>query len=700
MEQRKTKAMSAQNISSEVLTVALAGNPNSGKTTVFNELTGARQHVANYPGVTVEKKEGEKEYAGRVMHFVDLPGTYSLSAYSLEELIARDFILKENPDVIVNVVDASNLERNLYLTTMLLELERPVVVALNMMDEAEAQGKQIDVGLLEQFLGVPVVPLVARRGEGVEELLRRIVQTAEQGQPRRVQISLGPELEPHIAQLTESIRTAGLDKEAPARWLAIKLLEDDQQVRQRFARAGTAGQAILSHAEAARRHLREMIGDDAEIAIADRRYGFVSGACREAVRIVPLERVDWSARVDAIVTHRLLGLPILFLFMWAMFELVFRLGHPLMQGLENLFSWLAWLVQSVLPEGILQSLIADGIIGGVGGVLVFLPNILLLFLAISFLEDSGYMARAAFVIDRIMHQVGLHGKSFISMLLGFGCTVPAVMSTRMLESPRERLLTILVLPLMSCGARLPVYVLLAGAFFPPALAGKIILLVYLIGVGLALALARLFSQTLLKGQDRPFVMELPPYRWPTLKGTLVHMWERGWLYLKKAGTTILAMSICMWMLLSFPRLPREPSWTESQYAQAAIAYSYAGRLGQTLEPLLRPLGFDYRIATALVAGLAAKEIVVSTLGTIYSLGAQEGAPTQLQEALRRDPLFSPLTAFSLMLFVLIYPPCVSSTAVIYRETGSWKWTGFAVGYTVALAWIVCFVVYQCGRIFV
>lgn len=683
---------------SRALTVALAGNPNSGKTTVFNELTGARQHVGNYPGVTVEKKEGEREFGGRTIHFVDLPGTYSLSAYSLEEVVARNFVIEEKPDVIVDVVDAGNLERNLYLTSMFLELNRPVVVALNMMDVAEGKGKQIDVALLSQLLGMPVVPLVARRGQGITELLEAVVKAADEPTEHTVEINFGPELEPHIKQLADELSSRGLDRNQPARWLAIKLLENDSQIRQQLEQQGADGAAVLERADQARRHLHEIIGDDAEVALADRRYGFVSGACREAVISLQLHRTDWSQRVDAVVTHRVVGIPIFFLFMWIMFELVFRLGNPAMNLLDRLFAWLATVVTSVIPPGALQSLIADGIIGGVGGVLVFLPNILLLFLAISFLEDSGYMARAAFVVDRVMHQVGLHGKSFISMLIGFGCGVPAILSTRMLESPRERLVTILVVPLMSCGARLPVYILLAGAFFPPGMAGKLIFIIYALGVLLALGMARLFSRYVIKTVARPFVMELPPYRWPTAKGTAVHMWDRGWMYIKKAGTTILAMSICMWFLLSHPALPRDPNLTNQQYSQAAVAYSYAGRLGKALEPALRPLGFDYRIGTALVAGLAAKEIVVSTMGTIYSLGDSDEKSPELREALRRDPTYNPLVAFTLMLFVLIYPPCASATATIYKETCSWKWTAFAVGYTCGLAWLVCFIVYQVGRL--
>lgn len=732
--------------------VALAGNPNSGKTTLFNELTGSHQHVGNYPGVTVEKKEGDREYAGHRLHFVDLPGTYSLTAYSLEEVVARNFILHDKPDVVVDVVDASNLERNLYLASMFLELDVPVVLALNMMDVAETKGKHINVELLSELFGLPVVPIVARSGHGADKLLDTVLAAAAEGRPRQIRINYGPELEQHIEELTVEVEAQRLRlrqeeaapgprhgpghpgrrgpwrhprrgwgrrrrdgsgprgvhadlaladislAELPARWTAIKLLEDDSQVRQRVEQLEAEGEALLRLTDAAREHIAQVYGDDPEIALADRRYGFVSGACREVVTSVSQSRRDWSERVDTVLANRVLGLPIFFLLMWVMFEGVFRLGNPLMLGLEIFFNWLHATATAYLPPGQLQSLIADGVVGGVGGVLVFLPNILLLFVAISLFEDSGYMSRAAFVVDRVMHRVGLHGKSFISMLIGFGCSVPAVLATRTLESPRERLVTILVVPLMSCGARLPVYILLTGAFFSPQAAGKVIFAVYALGVLLALLMAKLFSSYLFPGPPTPFVMELPPYRFPTLKGTLIHMWERGWLYVRKAGTTILAMSIVMWFLLSHPIVPTDPALTAGQNAERAILHSYAGRLGKALEPALKPLGFDYKVATGLFAGLAAKEIIVSTFGTIYSLEGTDEKSQELRGALQADPGLNPLVAFTLMVFVLIYIPCVSTVAAIYKETCSWKWTLFAVGYTCALAWLVGFVVYQTGML--
>lgn len=682
------------------IVVGLAGNPNSGKTTVFNELTGAHQHVGNYPGVTVEKKEGRLQHRGYDFHIVDLPGTYSLTAYSPEELVARSFVVQDQPDVVVDVVDASNLERNLYLATQFIELDQPTVVALNMMDVAENAGKTIDDEMLGQLFGIPMVPTVAPKHEGFKELLDTIIEVAETKRDPQVQMNFGAELESHIEELTEAIDADGpLDGLKP-RWIAIKLLENDAEVRKLVEKEASDPQGLLSIAESARVHVAQVVGDDAEIAITDRRYGFVSGAVREAMHHDQLHRVDWSDAVDRVVVSRMLGLPIFIFCMWAMFEVVFRLGAPAMGWIETFFTLLGEHVATMLPEGELQSLVVDGIIAGVGGVLIFVPNIALLFLAISILEDSGYMARAAFVVDRVMHRVGLHGKSFIPMLIGFGCTVPAIMATRTLEQRRDRIVTILISPLMSCGARLPVYVLLAGAFFAPAVAGKVIFSVYIIGVALAMVMALVFRVFLLKGSTTPFVMELPPYRMPTVRGVLIHVWERAWLYIKKAGTVILVFAIALWVLLSYPKPPESQlaGLDEQAAATYALEYSAAGRVGKAIEPVIRPLGFDWKIGVALVAGFGAKEVVVSTLGTTYSIGEADEESGDLREALRRDPVLSPLVAYVLMLFVLIYVPCLAAVAVTWRETNSWKWPLFMVAYTCTLAWIVSFIVYQGGRL--
>lgn len=679
-------------------TIALAGNPNSGKTTIFNQLTGAKQHVGNYPGVTVETKAGTCRHNDVEFRVIDLPGAYSLTAYSPEELVARNFIIHEKPDAVVDIVDTSNLERNLYLTIQLLELETPVVVALNMFDEAQWQGRAVNVPLLSKLLGVPLVPTVGTRGEGIDELLETVQRVAETHQRPQVQPNLGRELEEHLRELAALVTEAGLDKNVPARWIALKLLEADAEVNAFVEAHAPAGSHLLTEADRIRTHLERIVGDDAEIAIADRRYGFAAGACHEATRVTQTQRLDWTAAVDRIVLSRLLGIPIFVIFMWFLFEMVFRLGAGPTRWIEALFSWIGQEVTAALPPGELRSLLVDGVVAGVGGVVVFLPNIMLLFFGIALLEDSGYMARAAFVVDRIMHRVGLHGKSFIPMLIGFGCNVPAFMGTRTLESGRDRLVTILVIPFMSCGARLPVYLVIAGAFFAPATAGHIIFGLYALGIALAFSAALLFRKVLLKGPSTPFVMELPPYRVPTVRGMLIHMWERAKLFLQKAGTVILAVSIVVWFLLTHPNPPGRVSILPAeQRTNAGLASSYAGRLGRFLEPALKPFGANWKIGIGLVTGVAAKEVVVSTLGTVYSLGETDGNTRELRVALQHDPGLGPLNAFAVMVFVLVYVPCVASLAVIFRETQSWKWTLFVMLYTTTLAWILATLVYQGGR---
>ncbi len=686
----------------ETIVVALAGNPNSGKTTLFNSLTGARQHVGNYPGVTVERKEGHTEFEQHHLDIVDLPGTYSLTPYSLEELVARNFVVEERPDVVVDVVDATNLERNLYLATQFIELNVPVIIVLNMIDMAEAQGLRIDAELLGQLLGVKIIPMVATTGFGKQELLEAVVDVAARHARPTATIHFGNELEPHIAGLTEALDLSTLDDKMgiSPRWLAIKLLEDDAEVVADLTERVPDPQPLLTKVARVRQHVEEILGEDAEIAIGDRRYGFIAGACRRAVTTVKSKRIDVTDVIDDIVTNRIVGIPIFLLLMWLMFEMVFKLGDPPMGWIETGFEALGDVVSAAMPPGELRSLIVDGIIGGVGGVLVFVPNILLLFLAIAFIEDTGYMARAAFVVDKLMHKIGLHGKSFIPMLIGFGCTVPAVMACRTIDDEKNRLTTILVTPLMSCSARLPVYLLLTGAFFPAAVAGKVIFAIYILGVLLAALMALIFRKSLFPGDTTPFVMELPPYRMPTLRGLLVHMWERTWMYVKKAGTVILVASVIIWALLTHPTPPAQltAGASEEQAASDAAAYSYAGRFSKALEPVIRPLGFDWKIGTALFAGFAAKEIVVSTLGTVYSLGDTDEEDDSLRAALVSDPQFDPLVALTLMVFVLIYVPCLAVVAVVKKETNSWKWPAFLIAYTTGLAWIVSFILYQGGRL--
>ncbi len=660
------------------IVVALAGNPNSGKTSLFNELTGARQHVGNWPGVTVEKKEGFLVHEGQKIRVVDLPGTYSLGAYSEDEVIARNFIIKGTPDVVVNVVDASNLERNLYLTVQLLEMGANVVVALNMFDEAQAKNIEIDVRKLSQLLGVPVVPTVAIRGQGVRELLASVLQVSQKKEPSYLRINYGQEVEEEIAKIEAIIKKKSLvPRGYSPRWVAIKLLENDELIlkesRSRSIRE------VIAQIDKSKKRIFEILGDDPESIIADRRYGFTYGLVRETVtkRSTTEERLSLSDKIDLVVTNRYLGIPIFFFALWAVFQFTFTVGNPLIEYIEAFFEWLGGVVSALIADKMLASLVVDGIIGGVGSVLSFIPPIFLLFLAISFLEDSGYMARAAYIMDKVMHTLGLHGKSFIPLLVGFGCNVPAVMATRTLENKKDRIITILIVPLMSCTARLPVYVLFVSAFFKQH-QGLVIFSLYLMGIALAILMGMLFKNLFFKKEDAPFVMELPPYRLPTLKGTLIHMWERGYSFIRKAGTVILAASVIIWFLSHIP-------------LGVPLEESVIGRLGQLLAPIYTPCGFGtWEAAVALFFGILAKEAVVGTLGVVYSVG-EEGLATAIQQH------FTPLSAYSFMAMTLLYIPCVAVIGAIKRET-DWKWTSFAIAYTLALGWVVAFLIFQIGRL--
>lgn len=685
----------------KTINVALAGNPNSGKTTLFNALTGSYQHVGNYPGVTVEKKAGKRNHRGYEITFVDLPGTYSLGSYSLEEKVARDYIVNEKPDLIIDVIDASNLERNLYLALQLIELGVPLVVALNMSDEVERQGIAIDKINLSHLLNAKTVSTIASQEKGIEQLLDSVIETFENPSSREIKVNYGHEMEHAIKFISDSIQQSDKQKtKYPVRWLSLKLLENDPEILEMFA----SDSEPLKIAKAQSSKISKLLGDDPELIAADRRYGFVAGIYRDSVRSIRKSRKDMTEKIDSVLADRVLGFPIFLLMMWLTFQLTFVLGVYPMSWIDSGFNYLGGFMISVLPDSWLRSLIVDGIIGGVGGVVIFLPNILFLFLAIAFLEDTGYMARAAFIMDKVMHAIGLHGKSFVPMLIGFGCTVPAIMATRTLDTPKDRILTMLVTPLMSCGAKLPVYILLAGAFFPNN-AGTMIFLIYLMGIGLAILMAFIFSKTIFKGPSTPFVMELPPYRIPTLKSVLLHMWHRARMYIRKAGTIILAASMVMWFLLSYsplgslqPYSPSDNSIDNRIIESQKIENSYAGFMGKAIEPALKPLGFNWRIGVALISGLVAKEVVVSTLGTVYALGETDSDSVELKDALRSDSNLTPLAAFALMLFVLIYVPCIASISVIYRESGSFKWALFTVGYTLVLAWIVTFTVYQAGNL--
>jgi len=662
--------------------VALAGNPNCGKTTLFNNLTGMRQHVGNWPGKTVEKKEGTFTFKGNKINVIDLPGTYSLTAYSIEEIIARDYIVEEKPDVVVNIVDACNLERNLYLTVQLIELGANVILAVNMDKYARKKGLKIDEKKLSHLLDIPVLKIEVIEKTGKEQLLQSVLKTAKSTWKYKNKVTYNKEIEEHLIQLesivTESIK---ISSNLTPKWIALKLLENDKQVIEKISKIENS-KKVLRKTKEIQKHLNEVFGEDVDAAIADARYGFIAGLIREGVEKPKIDKITGSDYIDGIVTNKFLGIPLFLLVMYLMFQITFTLAAPLMNLIDGLFSFLAESVSGIItsaagPEW-LVSLFADGIIGGVGSVIIFLPNILLLFLVISFLEDSGYMARAAFIMDKLMHKIGLHGKSFIPLILGFGCNVPAIMATRTLENKKDRILTILINPFMSCGARLPVYVLFVAAFFTRN-HGLIIFSLYVLGIVMAILMGLIFKKTLFKGLSSPFVMELPPYRFPTIKGTLIHMWERGKIFMIKAGTIIFTVVIVIWFLGSVPF-----------GVEYASEQSVIGMIGKSISPVFAPLGFGtWQASVSLMFGVLAKEVVVGTLGTLYGVG-EEGLGAILRTT------FTPLTAYVFMVFTLLYVPCVAVLAAIKRETNSWKWMWFSAGYLTAVAWIVSFIVYRGG----
>ena len=665
--------------------IALAGNPNSGKTSVFNALTGSHQYVGNWPGVTVEKREGFSKYEEHTVTVVDLPGTYTLDAYSIDEKVARDFLVTEHPDAVVAVVDASNLERNLYLVAQLLELGAHVVVALNMVDIARSKGIEIDLARLEQVLGVKIVPTIASQGVGIEQLKQVIHDIRRIEIPTGLSISYGRDIEAALEKLASAVESTKPANGMASRWYALKLLENDPASLAEI-RSLPDAERLLEELAGIRAELQHKLSCDIEIAIIERRYGFLNGVVKECTRRRPgvAGRLTMSDAIDRVVTNRWLGIPIFLLLMWGTFQLVFTLGMPLSGLVDRLFGWLGaalatGLAASQAPAW-LSSFLADGLVSGVGAVLVFVPNIMLLFLVISLLEDSGYMARAAFVMDRFMHLFGLHGKSFIPMIVGFGCNVPAIMATRTLESRKDRILTVLVNPLMSCSARLPIYILFAGAFFSRQ-RGLVVFSLYLLGIVLAVLVARLFKWLFFKQEVAPLIMELPPYHLPRLRSILTHMWERSWLFVRKAGTIIAVAVAVVWLLGSLP-------WGVAYASEASII----GRIGGVLAPLLKPAGFGYWwAAAALLAGVVAKEIVVSTLGTIHGV-----APHGLVAVIRHS--FTPLSAYAFMVMSLIYVPCIATIAAIRRET-NWRWAALAVGYTLALGWLAAVIVYQVGSLF-
>lgn len=788
-----------ENIDKPAITIALSGNPNAGKTTLFNAITGARQHIANYPGVTVEKKTGQVSHAGHDIVVVDLPGTYSLTAYSLEEIVARNFLIDERPDLVVDIVDASNLDRNLYLALQFRELGIPMIIALNMIDMAEKRGISIDHNALSSLLGVPVVPMVARESEGISELLDKVIEVAGQGRGWQPDlISYGMDIDQGIKEIQDLLIKDDLHgRKHPPEWLALKCLEGDPEAKKLLSEKSGSKERIDAICDRTFRHIRNTFEDEPEGIIAEHRYGYIAGIIKKAVKRKIESRIDLSDRADMILTSRVLGPVIMLFILYLIYAFTFQLSEAPIVWLEKLFNFIKEIASAVLPEGNLQSLVVSGIIDGIGGVLSFIPLIMLMFLAIAVLEDSGYMARIAYMLDRVLRWFGLHGNSVMALIISGGisggCAVPGVLAARTLRDPRERIATLLVVPFMNCGAKLPVFAMLTAAFFTEGQA-KMMFIFTMLSWAFALFAAKLIRSTVLRGPKTPFVMELPPYRAPTFKGMLIHTWERTWQYLKKAGTVILAVSIVLWAAMTFPGLDKEKTvdyerqetammteflsypdvagfikkpadikalddlissyqppgggTAETQlslkdgflfsvaeavvdiqtggslkqgetdpYLRCASQYidykkrvsllereknadrlkgTVAGRIGRFMEFITLKVGFDYRINIALLGGVAAKEVIVSTLGTAYSLG-EEGleAESSLPERLRRDPAWNPLVAFTLVLFTILYVPCLVTLVSIARES-SWVWAGFSACFNLTAAVVISFIVYQTG----
>lgn len=725
------------------INVALVGNPNCGKTTLFNYAAGTDEHVGNYSGVTIDAKIGKLKQNGYKFYITDLPGTYSISAFSPEELFVRKHIINEMPDVVVNVVDASNLERNLYLSSQLIDMDIKVVIALNMYDELEKKKAELDIEMLSTLLGIPIIPTVASKGRGIEELFDKIAQVYDDQATcqRHIHINYGKEIENSIKSIQKKIKireNQWLSDKISTRFLAIKLLENDEDVFDIVSKCRNIN-GIKNETSKQTQKLKIHLRDDSETLITDSRYGFIAGALHETYKDGTIDRFKTTKAIDVLITHKFWGFPIFFLFLYLMFISTFKLGEYPMQWIDWIVQYTAGLLQKFMPEGMLKDLIVDGIIQGVGSVIVFLPNILILFLFISLMEDTGYMGRVAFIMDKLMHKIGLHGKSFIPLLMGFGCNVPAIMSTRTIENRGDRLLTMLINPFMSCSARLPIYLLIVGTVFFKN-AGIVLFGIYSSGILMAILVAILFKKTIFKSKEAPFVMELPPYRMPTIKVIFKHVWHKGRSYLKKMGGIILIASIIIWALGYFPRHKNiEKQYqlkienlqneyyqnlgflTENKKDSAIIALdndieilqksfmaehqakSFIGMIGHFFEPIMRPLGFDWKMTVGVISGVSAKEIVVSTLGVLYQSEDEENLSETLKTAtyetgkLKGKKIFTPITALSFLAFVLIYFPCLATIAAVKKESGSWKWALFMVGYTTVLAWIVAFGIYQIGN---
>jgi ferrous iron transport protein B len=706
--------------------VALVGNPNSGKTTLFNYASGLKEKVGNYAGVTVDSKEATYNQSGYTFSLVDLPGTYSIRSYSPEEIYLRNYIFDNKPDIVVNIVDASNLERNLYLTSQLIDMGVQIVIALNMFDELEKKGDVLDYASLGKLLGVPVIPTISSRGNGIKELFDKIIEVYEVREPvvRHIHINYGTEIENSICAIQSRIKieeNRAFTNIVSARYLAIELLENDREYSKSITRCINSSEIIeIGKKEYSR--LEKLYSEPVETVITDLRYGFISGALKETLKISKVERLRNTKIIDNYLTNKYLGIPIFIIFMWLTFYTTFKLGGYPKYWMELGFSKLAGFISANLSPGIARDFLVEAIIGGVGGVIVFLPNIIILFLFISFMEDTGYMARAVFIMDRVMHKIGLHGKSFIPLFMGFGCNVPAIMATRIIESRRDRLITMLITPFMSCSARLPVYILFISAFFPKN-QGSVLFLLYLLGALFAILSALFLKRVFFRSEEIPFVMELPPYRVPTIRSVFKHVSFRTGLYFKKIGGVILLAAIIVWILSNFPRsvtysgdysneisriekseIPSEQKTGSinkliSEQKSEMQSHSFMGIIGKSIEPVMKPLGFDWHLSVSILSGLAAKEVVVSTLGVIYQADTDSGGKS-LVEKIRTQkdsmgrPVFTPLIAFSFMLFILTYFPCVGVVSAIKRESGSWKWAAFTVVYTTGIAWMLSFTVFR------
>jgi ferrous iron transport protein B len=735
----------------KVIDIALVGNPNSGKTTIFNYASGSREHVGNYGGVTVDSKQAKFKLNDYTFNIIDLPGTYSLTAYTPEELYVRKYILGFHPDIVINVVDASNIERNLYLTTQLIDMDIKVVIALNMYDELIRKEDKFDFDSLGKMIGIPFIPTVGSKGTGITELFKKVIDVYEDKEPsvRHIHINYGNNVESSIHTIQQELKkNKGLTDKVSSRFYAIKLLEKDKGAQFSLSRTKNY-EKIKEVAESEIYKLESQLIEDSETLITDAKYGFISGALKETYQPNKFKRklkTD-TELIDTFITHKIFGFPIFIFFLWIMFQTTFKLGEYPQNWIESIVGLTGDFFTGILPDSIFKDLFINGIIDGIGGVIVFLPNILILFFFISFMEDTGYMARAAFIMDKLMHKIGLHGKSFIPLIMGFGCNVPAIMATRTLENRNDRLLTMLINPFMSCSARLPIYILIIGAFFQGNEV-TVLFSVYAIGIFFAIFFAVLFKKTILKSEEAPFVMELPPYRLPTLKTTLRHMWNKGSQYVKKMGGVILIASMVIWALGYFPinadiasefndKISKTESIYEAQLKDLKIGSdeyskintrkvseintlnyektrllqegSFIGIIGKCIEPVMQPLGFDWKMTISLLAGVVAKEVVVSTLGVLYQAegnpdGNNETLQNKLQSATYKEddkagkPVFTPITAFAYLMFILLYFPCVAVVAAVKKESGNWKWALFMITYTTAVAWIVAFLVNQVGSL--